>query len=299
MKSTLSAALFAARTLTSTIALAAASAACGTGEESVSPTVQMIDRTSQALSTGTLVFANGTYDGCTSRTGSWSARISGTDISDPMPNPPLSVVMGDTACRLTLTELEADATYTGTPSIEMVTAYAGTASAFAAGASPVAFYGNAKLDALTYESGFTMSILFSDNLADASDSTSAQYAAVSSTVSETQVPAPDYDLSFGALTLQTNVGDVVQSASGTIAADATDQTGEFYVISTAALGSSFAEIDSAYKAGTPAALGASIDATAFGLVGATLPTVRNVIIVHTVSGVNAYQVIRVTFNPAA
>lgn len=284
-------------TFASALAVAALSAACGS--DSVSPTVQMIDRTSQALSTGTLTYVNGTYSGCTSRSGSWSARISGTDISDPMPHAPLSVVLNDAACRLVLTELDADATYSAAPSIEMLTDYAPIASSFAVGAGPLAFYGNAKLSALSYDSAFIMTILFSDNLADASDSTSAQYAAVSSSVSESQVPAPDYTLGFTSFAMQTDVADVVQTTSGDIDATADAQTGELYVVSAnQALGSTFAAIDAEYALGTPAALGASIAASELGLEGATLPTVRNLIVVHTVSGVSAYQVIRVTFNPA-
>jgi hypothetical protein len=287
--------------LASTLALAAmSSVGCSVAsEDSVSPTVQVVDKTRQALSAGALKFVNGTYSTCTSRTGNWSARISGTDISDPMPYAPVSVVKNDAACRLVVTALKADATYAGNPSITMVTSYAGTASSFAAGSDPIAFYGNAKLSALTYAAGFTMTILFSDNLADATDSTAASFASVSSTASESQVVAPDYTLDFGALALQTDALQVVQSASGSIAPSATNQTGERFVVSSnGSLGSTFAAVDAEFLDGTPQALEATIPASDLGLNGAELPAVRSLIIAHTVSGVTAYQVIRITFNAA-
>src|SRR4051794_15165340 len=98
--------------VSSVLALPASSFACSApaGDELVQARVETIDRTHQALSTGALKWANGTYGaGCQShRGGSWSARISGTDDMD---NPALSVVKNDSACVLRLTSLVADAAY--------------------------------------------------------------------------------------------------------------------------------------------------------------------------------------------
>jgi hypothetical protein len=281
--------------LASLFVLAAASFACSgpSGDESVTPRVETIDRTHQALGTGALKWANGTYTGCQNRSGSWSARISGTAA---MTNAALSVVKDDTSCVLTLTSLEADATYAGNPSIAMGTAYANAGSAFSTGGGATAFYANAQLSAATFAADFSMTILFSDDLASASPSVNATYAAVSGSASESQVPAPSYALDFSGLTLQTNAAHVVQSATGSVVTSALGQTGESWVISSnQSLGSSYAAIDAEYALGTPASVGASIAISAFGLGGATLPTVRNLIISHTVSGVTAYEVIRVSF----
>lgn len=281
--------------LTSLFALAVPAAGCA-GEESVSPTIQLVDRTSQALSTGSLTHVNGTYQDCESRIGNWSARISG---ADPMTYDAVSVVKGDAACRLVVTGLVGTDAYAAAPSITMVSAYAATASAFAPDGQPTAFYGNAKLDALTYQSAFVMTILFSDDLADSDSATSASFASVSSTASESQVPAPDYALTFDGFAIQTDIDQVVQSATGAVTATATEQTGELYVVSSnALLGSSFADIDAEFALGNAAALGAPLPASAFDLEGATLPAVRNLIMVHTVSGVSAYEVIRITFQGA-
>jgi hypothetical protein len=78
-----------------------------------------------------------------------------------------------------------------------------------------------------------------------------------------------------------------------------EQTGELYVIDNdPALGSSFGSIDAAFAAGSPLPVAATIPAENLGLVGETLPTVLNVIILHTADGVKAYQVIRVTIATA-
>lgn len=79
--------------------------------------------TTQALTAGSVTSVNGTYGaGCTGRSGSWSARVSGTD---PLTYPPLTVVRNNAGCSLTLTSLVADQTYTGSPSIPLATAYQG------------------------------------------------------------------------------------------------------------------------------------------------------------------------------
>jgi hypothetical protein len=285
-----------ALTSLSFLAIAATSVvACSSpsGEESVEPHVATINRTHQALSTGALKWANGTYTGCQNRSGSWSARISG---SGSMTNGALSVVKDDTNCVLTLTSLEADATYDGDPSIAMGVDYALAGSAFSTGGGAVAFYANADLSSVSFAGNFGMTILFSDDLADTSPTVHATYAAVTSTATESQVAAPSYALDFSGLTLQTNESHVVQSATGTVATTATGQTGESYVISeSTTLGSAFADIDAEYALGTPAAVDASIAISAFDLGGKTLPALRNLIILHTESGVSAYEVIRITF----
>lgn len=291
--------------LSSLIAIAATSvAACSPAsrEESVEPRVELVDRTSQALSSGLLKWANGTYGaGCTNRMGSWSVHI-GADTS-VMTNPALSVLMNDTGCVLTLTGLEADDTYVGTPSIAMGTTYAATASSFApvvdSGPGPLTFYANAKLDSVSFASNFAMTILFSNSAASASacPPASSTFASVSATASESQVVAPDYTVGLSGVTIQTDVNDVVQSATGSVTTTAIGQTGEFYVISTnQSLGSTFAAMDAEYALGTPAAVAASIAVSDFALVGETLPKIRNLILTHTVSGVTAYRVIQITFN---
>ena len=65
------------------------------------------------------------------------------------------------------------------------------------------------------------------------------------------------------------------------------------------VGSSFAEIDAAFAAGTQIAIAPTIPASSFALIGQTLPIVRNVIIHHSQSGVSTYEIIRITFSAAS
>jgi len=131
-------------------------------------------------------------------------------------------------------------------------------------------------------------------------SVTATYASVSGSASESQVPSPEYGASFSGITLQTDIDGNVETASGNVAMSALGQTGESYVVSSSqSLGSTFADVDAAFSGGEAATLGATIDIAAFGLGSAQLPTVRNLIISHTDSGVTAYEVIRVTFNRPA
>jgi hypothetical protein len=143
-----------------------------------------------------------------------------------------------------------------------------------------------------------MTILFSDDLRSVSPSMTATYASVSGGASESQVPSPEYSASFEGITLQTDIAGNVETATGSVAMSALGQTGESYVIShDQSLGSTFADIDAAYSAGEAATLSETIDMGAFGLT--QLPTVRNLIISHTESGVTAYEVIRITVNRPA
>jgi hypothetical protein len=281
----------------SMILLVIAAGGCSSAEE-VTPEIELLDRTTQALGVGVLEWVNGTYGaGCVTRSGAWSARISG---SAGMDNPALSVIMNNTACVLTLTELVGTDTYLATPDIALGASYAGSASTFAIDGEALAFYANAKLDSLAFASNFTLTIPFSDDPGAASGSTSATYASVSSTGNQAQqVLAPDYAVGFGSLVLRTDVDQVVTTASGTVSLSLGSQAGEFYVVNTnASLGSDFADIDAAYAAGTPAAVAATIPAASFSLGGTTLPEHRNIIILHASNGVKAYQVVTITFNVA-
>jgi hypothetical protein len=110
-----------------------------------------------------------------------------------------------------------------------------------------------------------------------------------------QVSAPNYGLDFSGYVVKEDINHVVQSTTSAVKVMAGSHLGESYLVDTRQdLGWSFAAVDAAYTAGAPAPLGATI--AEFGLAGTTLPTLRNVIILHTQNGVRSYQVLRVTFN---
>lgn len=131
---------------------------CAT-EASVTATVQVI---AAPLLGASVAAINGTYgSGCTERAGPWSVRVGGID---PLAHAPLSVVANNSACTLTITSVDAGQTYTGAPLFAMTTAFQATASAYAlAPEGPVAFYGNAKLDAPDFASDFAIQLLVSSD----------------------------------------------------------------------------------------------------------------------------------------
>jgi hypothetical protein len=126
----------------------------------------LVDTTGAALSASLLQWANGTYTNCTSYTNgtAWSVQIaSGVGSMD---HNPLSVVQDNTSCTLTLTSLvtseNSKTTYAAASPIQLGASY-GTASAFANGANPIAFYANAVLSSTSFSSAFTVTILYSSN----------------------------------------------------------------------------------------------------------------------------------------
>jgi hypothetical protein len=275
--------------------------ACGSSpRDTVGAKVEVVDRTTHALTSGTLEWVNGIYGAtCFGHTGGdgWSLRVAG---SNPMTSPALSVTKNDVACQLTVTALMADVIYESSPTIPLTTAYAGTASSFATRIAnvlqPVAFYANAKISATDFASDFIVTILYSDDVRSASPSTGATYQQFTGGTATTQVPAPDYTSGFSAMIIQVDVNATVSTATGSMDLIAGSNPGEEYVIVAGSGGSTFAEIDATYAAGTKVAVATSISASSFLNVGDQLPTVRTVIISHTVSGVVAYEAIHITFN---
>jgi len=132
----------------------------GSGEDSVGPVMEV---------TGTLIASlsaiNGTYGaGCTARTGSWSVRISG---ADELVYPALTVVKGNAACSLAVTEFIGDETYKAVPPITMTTAYQSTASELTFGVEfDDYYYANAKLSSTSFTSDFVLTLLVSNDTTD-------------------------------------------------------------------------------------------------------------------------------------
>jgi hypothetical protein len=284
--------------------LASGTGACVSPDDAdaVVASAEPIDRSTQALGTGTLLWANGTYGaGCLTHSGSWSLRISGAAAMD---NAALSVVKNNTACVLTLTSLVADQTYAATPSIAMGSSYAGSASAFAPSGA-VNFYANAKLSATTFSSDFVVTILYSDDKRAATGALTAGYASVAATSTATSQTSPNYtlDMATDALAVQTDANYIVTAATGL--ADLTDgsTTGDGYIVDLGTLATTptFAQLDAAYTAGSPTTISGAnpqITAATFGLVGVDLTTaaVRTIVIRKSVSGVRSFQTFKITFS---
>lgn len=277
-----------------------AQSAC-TNEEVLQATAIAFDRTTGALSALELTSVNGTYGtGCRNHAStSWSIEIAAGAILD---NAPLSVVLNDDDCVLTLTSLHTDVAgpsgiITAAPAIVLATTYAAAASSFGE------FYANAKLDSDLFATDFVLTVLFSDDPALATASSTASLVEVLATaVTSGEVVAPDYTLDVSGLAVLTDAGDVVQSVTGT--ADLTEVlvTGQLYAVVEAAGLYTYAAIDAAFIAATQTALTLTIPAADFTLVAADLTagtTVRTLIVANTsTDGVASYQAFEITFHPA-
>ena len=283
--------------------------ACREDNPSVVGKPDIVNRSSSALSTGVLQWANGTYGAsCTTHaSASWSLKITGNSVT--MDNPALAVVQDNTACVLTLTELVTNentkTTYTATPSITLGAAYVGSASAFANG-GVTAFYGNAMMAPADFSANFSVTILYSDNPSLATGALTGVYASVTASSATQSITAPNYslDLNSGSLTVAVNNAYTVQSVTGTASLVASSVTGTSYYVDQGILGASptFTQLHTAYSSATTTAIAdtgnVSIAASAFGLSGVSLSSTvyRTVVIQRLVSGVAAYQTFRIAFS---
>jgi hypothetical protein len=289
----------------------AASTGCiAPAADSVSPRLEVIDRTNSALSAASITSLTGTYGAaCDGRavagTDAWTLSVSGGPAADE-----LSVRKNDADCVLTITSVVTVAgSFIGAPAIDLSTsnAYKASASAFALSAQPVAFYGNAKISALTFAADFTISLLVSDspNASDAGNK-GATFATQSGTLSASTVPASNYTISYASFGVSKDVNNVVQSVSGYAQLTAGAATGQDYAIYEGALtgASTVPEVETAWAAATTKGLLSALTtlqlpASGFGLPAVDLDTSpkRTVIIRNTDTGVSSYQLILTTFIP--
>lgn len=280
-----------------------ASSGCA-ADDAAMPSVSLIERGASALTAGSVTALNGTYSSCVDRSGSWSVRVSG---AAPLANAPLSVVKGDAACSLTVTEVVADQTYGTSTPLGLSASYLASASSFTpGGGGPASFFANAKLDAAGFASDFVISMLYSgDPSATDAGNVTATYATVSSSVTATLVPPPDYTISFTVgtpFTLQLDAAKNVTSVSGTATLQDGTSLGTTYVVDQGTLGASpgYLAVQGAFLSGTQRTItGANptIAASYFGLSGVSLatPVVRTVIVGKLLGGVLGYELIKVTF----
>ena len=270
-------------------------------DDSVQGNIVATNNTTQSLTSGDLDSVNGTYGaGCRNRSsGNWSVAIAGGAELD---NAPLTVVLKNTACVLTVTELHTEAgVVLANPAIELSTSYQADPSAF--GDPLTVFYANARLTSVSFAGDFVIEMIYSDDPSLATGNNTAQFEVVESTATAESIPAPDYALDVATLGVLTDIDDVVVSVSGTAGlseGSGTGQTGETYVVVNATGLTTYAAIDAAYTGATGAAIDTTVPADDFALVGddLTVSKVRTLIIAHTVDGVRSYQRFQVTFHKA-
>lgn len=280
----------------------------GCGEQTVRPTVSLVDRTTKALSLGTFLEVNGDYGaGCTNRSGSWSVGLGA--FNNPT-NPPLTVVKNDTSCTLSASSVRIGAVtsnslYSPASSIQLGTLFASNGSAFAAAmGDPVAFYGNLRVTPdLSFNTDFVIDMVYSEDPSLVSASKLANYAVQSASASAGAVSPPDYSLDLTGLSLQVDANKIVQSASGSATLNDVSVSGQSYVASTNDLGAtpSYAAVDAEFQAGMASAITGNnpmLAASLFSLGGANLSSglLRTLIVASDVAGTRSYEVFRITFN---
>lgn len=185
--------------------------------------------------------------------------------------------------------------------------YEGSASAFALSAGPLAFHGNAKLNALTFAANFTITLVVSDAPAATDEGNkAATFATQSGTVSAGTVPASNYTLSLSSFGVAKDVNIVVQSVSGYAQLSAGITTGQNYAVYAGALtgSSTLAQVETAYSGATTTGLlsaltSLQLPASGFGLLGVDLDstTQRTIILRNTDQDVSSYQLLLITFTP--
>jgi hypothetical protein len=298
--------------LTSLVGLAAASTGCTAASDdgAVKSRVDVINQTKSALSAASITSISGLYAGsCDGRDAAgfdnWTISMSGGPAADE-----LSVRKNDSDCVLTIVNIvTAGGTFIGNPAIALSTAdtYKNTPSAFKLPAGPLAFYGNAKIDALSFSADFTISLLVSD-APRASDqgNKGATFATQSGTVAAGTVPASAYTVSFASFGVAKDVNNVVQSVSGYAQLAEGSVTGQDYAIHAGALNgsSAFADVDAAFAGASTRGLlsdltSLRLPASGFGLGALDLDNSpqRTVIVRNTDQGVSSYQLLMITFVP--
>lgn len=185
-----------------------------------------------ALSSASLLSANGTYGaGCAGgrANGAWSLVLS---AGAPLDNSELSVIRGNTGCVLSLTALRtgagASALYTAQTPITLSATYPTNGTMFSSAAG--SFLANAKLNAVSFSASFVLTVLASSDPNAVTASAAAQYTydayilAHETPVSywrlnETPFSADDFTGTASA-TLQTPRGAVTWTKSAATSADA-------------------------------------------------------------------------------
>jgi len=261
--------------------------------------IDVIDKRSGTLLSGELEAINGTYGAnCLNRSGSWSVPI---QVGATLDHAELSVIVDDTDCVLTLTEVQTSMAgdLAADPPIVLATSFAADPSEFD---DPVDFYANASVDSLAFADDFVITLLYSDDPSLLEDDGNAEFEVVETSVSAQSVQAPEYSIDTSGLTILVDDDQEVQSATGSMPLSLAmgAVAGQSYMVLAQSGLDTFAELDAAWNAGAPSAIGASVPAADFSLVGQDLdnPTIRTLIIANISEGVAAYQAFEITFHPA-
>lgn len=291
----------------------AALSGCSKGS-GVDAKIALYDRSSQALSIGTVNALGGTYGAaCDERSGDWNVGLPG--YMGTVTNP-LSVVLDDTNCVLTVTSLLVNSTtYEADPAIDLGLSYQQDASAFknpldTGHETDVVFYGNSKISSMDFGANFTISMLYSDKPDSASGSAGSTFQAETASISADNVDPPDFTtFNTSSLGIEVNVSKIVTSvaAMGKVAMSGATVLGDHYAVVTDLDLSgtpTYNTVDAAFLARTQTSFSAQpvdVPVSALSLIGEDLTTSikRFIIISHLQNGARSYQVVTLTISGPA
>lgn len=280
----------------------------GCGAPTVNPAVELVDRSTKALSLGSFLEVNGLFGtGCTSRTGSWSVGIGGFSA---LTNPPLTVIANDTGCGLSVTSVRVGSSlasnlFVPAAAIPLGAYFASSGSPFVqTSGSPVDFYGNLKIQPdISFATDFSISLIYSEDPNLVAASAIANSAVQSATAGAGAVDSPDYTLDVAGITMQVDANKVVHNVGGSAVLSAMNTMGQTFIVSNTDFGAAptYAMLDTEFQAGTQLSLNGTnpmLAAADFALVGASLvaPQVRTMIVANTVAGTRSYEAFRIVFS---
>jgi len=295
--------------------------ACGM-DQNVSAHGQIIDRTTHALSAGSVKEIKGSYSAaCKDRSsGTWS--VGDGDVSFTLDNAPLSVVLNNSLCRLTMTSVRlkpasGPAAEYSASNRELADTYGSPLAFKLGGAGSTVFYGNANLTPADFSADFVLGFLYSEDpsAADGGSKTAGFTQQYGSATFMGGTP-PNYTATVSGLSLATDINNVVQSAGGVVVLTngvVGPHLGTEYVVSKTDLSSTaptYLEVYNAYNASSMGeqkllladlSTPLNIPAADLRLVGEdiTADKTRAIIIANFDAGGNpSYEVITVTFHNA-
>ncbi len=307
--------------------LAQVACAADTGESVFGDGVAL-DRMTQPLLADEIVAAYGIYgEHCFARNqGDWHVAIGTPPAGVELEHDPLTVVLNNAACNLTLTHIAVHHRQENiltkiaadTP-IPLSGNWGGIAYFENVSANnEYQFYANAKLQPANFSTNFDLEILYSDDpaIADAAAVHADKFAVVEGTHKAEKIPAPGYSLEIEDINLyiETDFDHEIVLVTGTVdlTLPAAQPAGQNYVVHPATLvGATYQQIRTAFNAGISTELPSleggyyKIPAAAFitaGLIDETLvdvaPLVEYTIIIRNrdnASGVASYQTFTISF----
>lgn len=277
----------------------------GCQQERAAPSVELID-VSGVQQSVVIREINGIYGpGCPLQGDSWSLCVS---CSGMLTNPPLVAPPPDSGCTLSVTSLRVDTgagneLYLPHEAVPLSSAYSEFGSAFFPGddSGPPLFV-NVRIEPDSQAEG-TLTIQLAYSAMPTEVARMSLDTARATSVSDSDVPPPDYWIELRNLTVWSDAHGIVVTAEGSADLVSYRTPGTEYVVLKEDLGAGpdFVRVDAAFRRSmrTPITVrNPTLQGSEFALGGEDLktPRVRTIVISNEIAGVRAYRVITVSFH---